>query len=145
MSDAATLLRESVAVAAAREPIITKRFYEIFHSRYPVVVPLFSRNSREKQQEMLQGALLAVLDHLDDAAWLESTLGAIGAGHVAYGVTDEMYPWVGECLIAALADLNGDQWTRAHEEAWANAYGALMGMALAGAQRARAEAAAQQG
>lgn len=142
MSDTAALLRESVAIAAAHEPVITKRFYAIFHTRYPQVVPLFSKNAPEKQQEMLQGAILAVLDHLDDSAWLADTLGAIGAGHVAYGVTDEMYPWVGECLIAALAELCGDQWTPEHEAAWVGAYGALMGLALAGARRARGEVAA---
>lgn len=142
MADTATLLRESISIAASREPVITKRFYAIFHSRYPEVVPLFSKNAPEKQQEMLQGALLAVLDHLDDAAWLEDTLGAIGAGHVSYGVQDHMYPWVGECLIAALAELCGDQWTKEHETAWAGAYGALMGMALAGARRERGEVAA---
>lgn len=141
MADTATLLRESIAIAAAREPVITKRFYQIFHTRYPEVVPLFSKNAPEKQQEMLQGALLAVLDHLDDSAWLAETLGAIGAGHVSYGVQDHMYPWVGECLIAALADLCGDAWTSEHEAAWVGAYGALQSLALAGAARARAEAA----
>ena len=137
MSDTATLLRESVALAAAREPVITRRFYEIFHGRYPQVVPLFSKNAPEKQQEMLQGALLAVLDHLDDAAWLTDTMGALGAKHLGYGVTAEMYPWVGECLIAALADLCGDRWTPQHEAAWVGAYGVLMDLALAGAERAR--------
>jgi len=133
-----TLLRESIGVAAAREPVITRRFYEIFHTRYPQVVPLFSKNAPEKQQEMLQSALLAVLDHLDDAAWLSETLGALGAKHVSYGVTAEMYPWVGECLIAALADLCGDAWTPEHEAAWAQAYGVLTDLALAGAARAEA-------
>lgn len=140
MPDAATLLRESVSIAAAREPVITKRFYSIFHSRYPQVIPLFSKNAPEKQQEMLQGAILAVLDHLDDSAWLADTMGAIGAKHLDYGVTDEMYPWVGECLIAALAELCEDQWTPEHEAAWASAYGALTELALAGANRARASA-----
>ena len=133
------LLRESIGIAASHEPVITKRFYEIFFSRYPQVRPLFSRNAPERQQEMLQGALLAVLDHLEDGAWLTETLGALGAKHVEYGVTDDMYPWVGECLIAALADLCGPAWTPAHEAAWGEAYGALQSLALAGADRARAQ------
>lgn len=140
MADTATLLRESVAIAAANEPVITKRFYAIFHTRYPQVVPLFSKNAPEKQQEMLQGAILAVLDHLDNPQWLADTLGAIGAKHLEYGVTDDMYPWVGECLIAALAELCGDQWTKDHEAAWVGAYGLLTELALAGANRARAQA-----
>jgi hemoglobin-like flavoprotein len=51
-----------------------------------------------------------------------------------------MYPAVGECLIAALADLCGDQWTHEHEASWATVYGALADLAIAGAQRARSEA-----
>ena len=140
MPDTAALLRESVSIAAANEPVITKRFYSIFLSRYPQVIPLFSRNAPEKQQEMLQGAILAVLDHLDDSAWLADTMGAIGVKHLDYGVTDDMYPWVGECLIAALAELCEDQWTKDHEAAWVAAYGALIDLALAGANRARAHA-----
>ena len=140
MPDTAALLRESVSIAAAHEPVITKRFYSIFLSRYPQVIPLFSRNAPEKQQEMLQGAILAVLDHLDDSAWLADTMGAIGVKHLDYGVTDDMYPWVGECLIAALAELCEDQWTKDHEAAWVAAYGALTDLALAGANRARAHA-----
>ena len=140
MPDTASLLRGSIELAASREALITTRFYAIFHARYPQVIPLFGRNSADAQQRMLQDALLAVLDHLDDSAWLANTMGALGAKHVEYGVTDEMYPWVGECLIATLAELCGDEWTKDHEEAWVAAYGALTGLALAGADRARAAA-----
>lgn len=48
-------------------------------------------------------------------------------------MTEEMYGWVGECLIAALADLCEDAWTPAHEASWAAVYGALTELALAGA------------
>jgi hemoglobin-like flavoprotein len=132
------LLRESISLAASHEPRITKRFYEILFTRYPQVKPMFSRNAPEKQQEMLQSALLAVLDHLDDANWLSTTLGGLGAKHVSYGVTDDMYPLVGECLIATLAELCGPAWTPAHEAAWSEAYAAIMGLTLAGAAKARA-------
>jgi hemoglobin-like flavoprotein len=136
----ASLLRESIGLAASREPIITTRFYEILFERYPAVRPMFSRNSPERQQQMLQGAILAVLDHLDDPAWLEDSLGALGAKHVSYGVQDAMYPAVGECLIATLAELCADEWTPAHEAAWAEAYGVITTLALRGADKARAEA-----
>ncbi|TNE85304.1 MAG: flavohemoprotein [Deltaproteobacteria bacterium] len=131
------LLRQSIAIAAEREPVITKRFYAIFFERYPQVRPLFSRNAPETQQEMLQATILAALDHLDDPDWLTTNVKALGRQHVAYGVTDEMYPWVGECLIAALAELCGDEWTPEHEASWAAVYGVLTDLALAGAAEAR--------
>jgi hemoglobin-like flavoprotein len=122
----ADLLRESIEIAVAREPLITKRFYEILFERYPEVQPLFGRNEPRRQQQMLQDTIVAALDHIDDGAWLEENLGALGAKHVTYGVTDDMYPAVGECLIAALADLCGDQWTDEHEASWATVYGMVL-------------------
>ncbi|MFO0625548.1 MAG: globin domain-containing protein [Polyangiales bacterium] len=137
MTDKA-LMMESIGWAAEREPVITRRFYEILFARYPQVQPLFSRNARETQARMLQDAVVAALDHLEDAAWLTETIGAVGAKHVSYGVTDEMYPWVGECLVATLAEHCGTRWTTAHEGAWIRTWGALQSLALAGAARARA-------
>lgn len=138
MSLDATVLRQSLELVASREPQITKRFYEIFFARYPVVVPLFSRNAPERQQKMLQDAIVAVVDHVEDATWLTETLTAIGAKHVDYGVTDEMYPWVGECLLATLAEIAGPEWTPEVAKAWTDAYGAISGLMIRGAATARA-------
>ena len=128
-----SLLRDSLAQATEREPIITRRFYEILFDRYPQVRPLFGHNSTAKQQQMLQEALVAVLDHIDDGRWLESTLGGLGVKHIDYGVTEEMYAWVGDALISTLAELVGDDWTPAHAEAWAQAYDAIAQLMLRGA------------
>jgi hemoglobin-like flavoprotein len=133
MSLNAALLRESFSAAVEREGQVTARFYELLFSRYPQVKPLFSRNAPAKQQEMLQEALLAVLDHLEDGAWLEETLGNMGQQHVAYEVKAEMYPWVCECLIAALADAASDSWSAPHEQAWTEALSAVSQLMLAGA------------
>ena len=130
-------LRESFQVVVERAPDVTRRFYEILFDRYPQVRGLFGRNSSRRQEEMLTRALVAVLDHLEDSAWLEDTLGALGAAHVDYGVTDEMYGWVGECLLATLAEIAADAWTPRIESAWRDAYGAISGLMMTGA-RARA-------
>lgn len=140
MSINAALLHESIEIAVAREPVITKRFYEILFERYPEVEPLFGRNEPELQQQMLQDTIVAALDHIEDGEWLAENLGALGAKHVTYGVTDDMYPAVGECLIAALAELCGDRWTPEHEASWAAVYGVLAELAIAGAERERARA-----
>jgi hemoglobin-like flavoprotein len=134
------LLTESLTWSAEHDALITRRFYEILFARYPQVQPLFGSRARDAQAKMLQEAIVAALDHIEDATWLTSTLGALGAKHVGYGVTDEMYGWVGECLIAALAEQCGDRWTTAHADAWARTYGALTDLALAGARTARARA-----
>src|SRR5512140_1386448 len=101
------LLRESFELVATANPAVVTRFYEILFERYPQTRQMFPTDGMAQQAEMLTGALVAVLDHLEDAPWLKDTLGALGAKHVGYGVTREMYDWVGACLIAALAETAG--------------------------------------
>jgi hemoglobin-like flavoprotein len=138
-----TLLRSSFDLVVERSPRVTARFYEIFFERYPEVRPMFGGGAAavERQQKMLTDALVAVLDHLEDAPWLTETLFALGKRHVGYGVRDEMYAWVGECLLAALAEAAGDEWTDEIAAEWATAFGAIRDLMLRGAAAARAVAA----
>ncbi len=71
--------------------------------------------------------------------------GALGAKHVGYGVTDEMYDQVGDALLATLAEAAAEAWTAEVAMQWTLAFGAIAGMmkdgaanAIAGAQRASA-------
>jgi hemoglobin-like flavoprotein len=127
------LLRSSFDLVITRQPALTPRFYEILFERYPQARPLFSRNAPEKQAQMLADALVAVLDHLEDAPWLTSTLNGLGQKHVGYGVTPEMYGWVGASLLATLAEAAGDDWTPELQVAWGEAYGAIAGLMQQGA------------
>ena len=133
-------LRESFQVVVERSPDVVHRFYDTLFTRYPQARSLFTRNAREVQEKMLTQALGAVLDHLEDAPWLVSQLGAMGAKHVGYGVRDEMYAWVGESLLAALSEAAGEAWTPRVAQAWAGAYTAIQELMLAGARRERAGA-----
>jgi len=130
-------LRSSLEAAMAKEVPFTRRFYEILFERHPEARSLFSRNFGEKQERMLQASLIAVLDHLDDAAWLSDSLGALGAKHNDYGVTDEMYFWVGDALLATLSESAGRAWSARAEMAWIGAIETVAELMMAGARRAR--------
>ena len=123
--------------ATSPDPELVAHFYEILFTRYPQVRPLFSRNSAAVQQRMLTQALVAVLDRLEDPAWFTTTLEALGEKHAGYGVTDEMYDWVGECLLAAMQSAAGDAWTLAMLDSWSAAYGAIAQTMQAGARKAQ--------
>lgn len=144
MSLDVALLRSSFDLVVQRSPQVVSRFYEIFFARYPQVRPMFGKtpDALVRQQQMLTDALVAVLDHLEDAPWLQGTLFALGKRHVAYGVADEMYAWVGECLLAALGEAAGDAWTPELATQWAAAFGAIRDMMIAGAEEGRRELAA---
>jgi hemoglobin-like flavoprotein len=126
------LLRQSFQLVLDTNPNVTARFYEILFERYPASRRLFRPGSQRKQEEMLAGALVAVVEHLEDAPWLTSTLGGLGAKHVGYGVTAEMYDWVGDALLATLAEVAGDAWSPELHAAWAEAYGAIVSLMRAG-------------
>jgi hemoglobin-like flavoprotein len=127
----ADLLRSSLALVSEREDRITERFYDTLFTRYPQARPLFSRN-RQEQAAMLQESIVAVLDHIEDAAWLESHLGELGRRHVDYAVTAEMYPWVIDSLVVTLAQIGGDDWTPEMDRAWRDALRAVSDLMLAG-------------
>jgi hemoglobin-like flavoprotein len=133
MSLNVSLLRSSFELVVERQPQLTPRFYEILFSRYPQVQPLFGRNAGAQQAEMLQSALVAVMDHLEDASWLANTLEAMGKKHVDYGVTDEMYEFVGDSLLSTIAEVAGSEWTPELAASWTEAYGAIAALMKRGA------------
>jgi hemoglobin-like flavoprotein len=127
----ATLLRSTFALVVERNPNLTARFYDVLFEKYPQVRPLFGRADMKRQQQMLAQALGAVLDHLEDAPWLTTTLKALGAKHKDYGVTLEMYDWVGDALLVTLGETAGTEWSPAAKDAWTAAYGAIVSLMLA--------------
>ncbi|HEY4060078.1 MAG TPA: globin domain-containing protein [Kofleriaceae bacterium] len=127
----AELLRTTFDLVIDRRPDLTVRFYEVLFQRYPDLEPMF-RGSRSMQAKMLAYAISAVIDHLDDAAWLEETLGNLGSRHAGYGVTAAMYGQVGDALLVTLAEVAGDDWSPEVQEQWTLAYTAIASMMQAG-------------
>lgn len=126
------LLRSSFDSALADRPDLAEVFYEELFRRHPRARLLFHGTDMARQQRMLAESLWAVMDHLEDVPWLTSRLAELGRRHTDYGVTAEMYSWVGEALIATLAIANGDDWTPAHTATWAEAFATIAGMMLDG-------------
>ncbi len=121
----AFLLRETLELTLAHDDTFPQRFYDRLFAAHPEVRPLFHRSSTGALHKMFAQKLTAIVDHIDDPAWLERELGRLAANHAGYGVTADMYPWVGEALIATLREACGPAWSDAAERAWVNAYAAL--------------------
>src|SRR3954452_4540862 len=118
------LLQTSLGLVDRPNDGLTRRFYDILFERYPEVRPMFGADLRP-QAAMLRGAVVAVLDHLDDAEWLSATLGHLGARHAGWGVTPAMYGAVAECLVSAMVELGGEAWTVEMTAAWTEALTAV--------------------
>ncbi len=123
------VLQDSLSLVIDDEHKLMLAFYDRLFDEHPEVRPLFGADLRP-QATMLQQAIAAVLDHLDDAEWLGRTLGALGRRHADLGVTPEMYGWVAGALITTMAERGGGDWTDEMTAAWTEALGAVAGLML---------------
>ena len=119
------VLRETLELALAQDDTFPRRFYERLFTQHPQTEAMFHRNSSGAQLKMFAKKLTALVDHIEDPAWIDRELGALAANHVGYGVTAEMYPWVGEALLATLREACGAAWTDEAERAWGETYAAM--------------------
>ena len=125
MTDVATL-RDTLEITLARDDTFPQRFYDHLCAAHPEVRALFHRSSQGALNKMFAQKLISIVDHLDDPDWLARELARLATNHKGYGVTVEMYPWVGDALIATLREACADTWTDATERAWRDAYASLM-------------------
>lgn len=119
------LLRETLEITLARDDSFPQRFYTLLFEAHPHVRGMFTRNSPGAQNKMFAQKLAAIVDHMNDPAWLDRELRGIVVSHASYGVTQEMYDWVGTALITTLREACGDAWTAEAEQAWSEAYAAI--------------------
>ncbi len=126
------LLRQNLDLVVGFAPRTIEYFYRVLFERHPEARPLFHRRSLEEQQLLLFDALAWCVNHLDDWGELGRVLVPLGELHEEYGVTPEMYEWVGDALIDTLAHISGTVWDDELERSWREAYAILMNVMLAG-------------
>jgi hemoglobin-like flavoprotein len=135
-------LETSFDLVAPRGDELMDVFYARLFDTAPAVAPLFARADMRRQKAMLLGALVLLRKSLRDLDAIVPTLRELGARHVAYGAEPAHYPVVGAVLIASMAEIAGDAWRPAYEEAWAEAYAVVAGAMQAGAAEAQVARAA---
>lgn len=112
----------------------TSDFYTALFTDYPQLKPLFAKSNILVQHEKLMEALTLVIQNLCTPDTLSASLKGLGATHVKYGVLPEYYPMFGKSLLKTLADYLGSKWTTEIEEAWTDAYCAIIEVMLEGAE-----------
>jgi hemoglobin-like flavoprotein len=131
-------LRGSYVLAANRRPDFARRFFAILFARHPGARRLFDLpgTSPRVRDRSFRLALEAVLEHLEDASWLDDRLEMLGADNLVRGVTRDVYAWCGECLVATLADAAASGWTPHVGRAWADAIAVVTARMIEGAAEA---------
>jgi DNA-binding winged helix-turn-helix (wHTH) protein/hemoglobin-like flavoprotein len=126
------IVRESFSLIAPRMRSLVRATYARLFATRPDLRGLFHRNQPRVQELMLAETLTSVIDHLEDRPWLDSMLRQLGRGHLYYGVTEEMFEWLGDALLASLAEELGPRWTPPIADAWGRAYRSISETMMAG-------------
>jgi len=129
------IIAEHLHLVIDREPRIAARVYEHLFQRHPQLQALFGEHAVAVQQDMLNETLIAVVDSLEGMAWLESNLQLLGAKHVEYEVSDEMYDSWTESVLEILAEVSGADWNPRLEQVWRDRMDYLCGLMRQGAQQ----------
>jgi hemoglobin-like flavoprotein len=125
------IVKATAPVVQEHGPKITQRMYEIAFDARPDLRPFFEntwmKNPEEgrMQARKLAGAVYAYASHIDELEELAGAVEHIAQAHVKAKIIPEMYPAIGECLLAAMKEVLGDAATPELLEAWKEAYGAL--------------------
>ena len=130
-------VRSSFETAKPIAMEVVSHMYGLLFERYPQTKALFVKVDMEKQKQALIAALVFAVDHLDQPEKLVPVLKKLGAGHVKYGVTEQHYQMVGECVLDTFAHFLGSNWTAHLRDNWAQVYGAVTGLMLEGAAEAQ--------
>lgn len=133
------LLEQSFELVKPKADEFVGSFYNNLFTDYPAAKPLFEHSNMGKQQQMLKGALVMVVENLRKPDVLSKALKGLGARHVKYGALPEHYPLVGNSLLKTLEQYAGSAWTPELKEAWAGAYGAITELMLEGADYSEEE------
>ncbi|OCR22781.1 dihydropteridine reductase [Pseudomonas syringae] len=119
------IVKSTVPLLESGGEALTTHFYKKMLSEYPQVQPLFNpaHQASGAQPRALANGLLMYARHIDELEQLGDLLAKIINKHVALQILPEHYPIVGSCLLAAIAEVLGEEIaTDEVINAWGNAY-----------------------
>ena len=118
----ARLLRDHFESLRPHGDRLVGRFYEILFTRHPDVKPMFAKTNMVEQRKKFFDTLD---QHLEKPDVVLSDLLVLGNSHVDYGVRNEQYAAVCDCLVEAMKEASGAAWTPVLDKAWRDAYAAV--------------------
>ena len=127
-------VRETFAIVGAAADEAAAYFYGWLFAGHPELRELFPVAMNE-QRDRLFRALGRIVGSLTTPEEMAAYLAHLGRDHRKYSVRPEMYPAVGDALMATLRAYAGPAFTPAAEQAWAHAYQAVSSLMIAAADQ----------
>jgi len=121
------IVKSTVPVLAEHGEAITRAFYKRLFIQHPEMKNIFNMTHQEDgtQPQVLAKALFMYAQYIDKLEVLAGAVESIAQKHVSLTITPEMYPIVGENLLAGMGEVLGEAATPEIVAAWAEAYDAL--------------------
>jgi nitric oxide dioxygenase len=121
------IVKSTAPVLAEHGEAITTVFYKRLFVRHPEMKNIFNMTHQETgtQPKVLANAIFMYAQYIDQLEVLGGAVESIAQKHVSLTITPEMYPIVGENLLAAIGEVLGEAATPEIVGAWAEAYQAL--------------------
>lgn len=140
-------IKSTVPVMEVYGTQITSTFYERMFAAHPELLNIFNHANQKqgRQQAALANAVYAAAKHIDQLEAILPVVRQIAHKHRSLGILPEHYPIVGEHLLAAIAEVLGEQATEEILQAWAEAYGVIADVFISVESELYEEAEAQQG
>ena len=110
-----------------------RAFYDDLFQRRPSARCLFQVDLAPQRSRLLIEIMGLVAAASELPSFLERAR-ELGRRHQGYGVHADDYPFVGDALITALAEVLADQWDAETEAAWRRTYCLISEAMLEGAQ-----------
>lgn len=121
------IVKSTAPVLEQHGETITKVFYRRLFENHPEMMNVFNMTHQKKgeQPRVLANAIFQYATHIDKLEMLGDAVENIAHKHSSLSITEDMYPIVGENLLAAIKEVLQDAATPEIIEAWAEAYGDL--------------------
>lgn len=114
------IIKNSYALIAPKTPEIVDGLYRRLFARAPETRKLFPRTMSNQRGKFAATLELCVMEEAEPNQ-IDALIRRLGARHDDRGVAAAHYPVFLDCLIEALAEAMGAEWTSAHEDAWRSA------------------------
>lgn len=126
-SNTIKIVKSTAPVLAEHGEAITTVFYKRLFIRHPEMKNIFNMTHQKKgsQPKVLANAIFMYAQYIDQLEVLGAAVESIAQKHASLTITPEMYPIVGENLLAAIGEVLGEAATPEIVGAWEEAYQAL--------------------
>lgn len=111
-------MQKAFDIIKTRNDLLADNFYSILFERYPSLETLFKNTNWAKQKSMLSSILALLVKHRSHLEELMPVFQALGLRHQNYGVEEQHYAAVTECLLLALGETYGKYWNCELEHEW---------------------------